>query len=71
MEELLRRDIGYSGPIFVDEIEMLAFSPHSSIYDGAIESIRSGADVLLVGHSFETQRRLIDELILVSCPANN
>ncbi len=62
MQDILRERLGFDGPVFVDEIEMIGFASSSSIFDGAVAAIENGADVLLVGHSIDIQVRLIEEL---------
>ncbi len=45
---LLRRDLGFSGVILSDDLEMRAILDHSHIGDAAIRSLQAGADMLLI-----------------------
>jgi len=67
---LLRQDLGFSGVILSDDLEMRAILDHGSIGDAAIRSLQAGADMLLIcksrtlatdtfeaiGHALRTQQ---------------
>lgn len=46
--DLLRRDVGFRGVLFSDDLEMAAVAATYAIEDSAVLSIRSGCDALLV-----------------------
>jgi beta-N-acetylhexosaminidase len=46
--DILRRELGFGGILFSDDLEMRAVADRSSIEESAVESIRAGCDVLLV-----------------------
>ncbi len=48
LSELLRQDLGFSGVILSDDLEMRAILDHAPIGDAAIRSLQAGADMLLV-----------------------
>jgi beta-N-acetylhexosaminidase len=45
---LLRKQLGFSGVILSDDLEMRAILDHSSIGDAAVQSLQAGVDMLLV-----------------------
>ncbi len=45
---LLRQDLGFTGVILSDDLEMRAILDHSSVGDAAIHSLQAGADMLLI-----------------------
>ncbi len=45
---LLRQDLGFSGMIVSDDLEMRAILDHASVSDAAIRSLQAGADMLLI-----------------------
>ena len=45
---LLRQDLGFSGVIVSDDLEMRAILDHATIGDAAIRSLQAGADLLLI-----------------------
>ncbi len=45
---LLRQDLGFSGMILTDDLEMRAILDHANIGDAAIRSLQAGADMLLI-----------------------
>lgn len=46
--DLLRRELGFGGVLFSDDLEMRALDAHGSIADCAVRAIRAGCDLLLV-----------------------
>lgn len=54
---LLRSEIGFSGVLFSDDLEMKALADHYEIEQSAIQAIRAGCDVLLICHDLELQER--------------
>lgn len=57
--ELLRRELGFEGVLFSDDLEMRALGEHgASIEDSAIGAIRAGCDLLLVCSRADAQARV-------------
>jgi beta-N-acetylhexosaminidase len=48
LSKLLRQDLGFSGVILSDDLEMRAILDHATIDDAAIRSVQAGADMLLI-----------------------
>ncbi len=48
LTDLLRRDLGFDGLVFSDDLEMRAVADRHTVEDSAVTSIRAGCDVLLV-----------------------
>lgn len=48
LAQLLRREIGFEGVIFSDDLEMKAISDHYGVAEAACESIAAGCDAVLV-----------------------
>lgn len=60
--ELLRREIGFEGVLFSDDLEMRAVADAFSVEDSAVMSIEAGCDVLLICKSEEWQHRAHEAL---------
>ncbi len=60
---LLRKQLGYSGVIVTDCLEMSAISKSFGTTEGAILAVEAGADLLLVSHTYEKQIEAIQALI--------
>jgi beta-N-acetylhexosaminidase len=63
---LLRQQLGFSGVILSDDLEMRAILDHAAVGDAAIRSLQAGADMLLICKSrilasdtFEALRRAV------------
>ncbi len=56
-EDLLRRDLGYGGVLFSDDLEMKAVADARDVADNAVMAISAGCDALLVCKSEELADR--------------
>lgn len=61
--DLLRREIGFEGVLFSDDLEMGAIAKHGTIEDAAVRAIAAGCDVLLVCSDLALQSRAFDALV--------
>jgi beta-N-acetylhexosaminidase len=50
LQDLLRRELGYDGLVMTDALEMRAISATMGVAEGAVRSLRAGADALCLGH---------------------
>ncbi|HMA94132.1 MAG TPA: beta-N-acetylhexosaminidase [Polyangiaceae bacterium] len=57
LQQILREQLGFSGVLFSDDLEMGAVVRHHRIEDAACQAIRAGCDALLVCHSEEVAER--------------
>lgn len=55
--DLLRRDVGFRGVLFSDDLEMAAVAATYAIEDSAVRSIRAGCDSLLICSDEDLQDR--------------
>lgn len=46
--DLLRRELGFDGVLFSDDLEMQAIQGHGSLRESAVAALRAGCDLLLV-----------------------
>ena len=51
--DLLRRELGYTGLVVTDDLEMGALRPFGSVAENAVAALEAGADLLLVCHTAE------------------
>ena len=57
---LLRQEMGFTGLIISDDLEMNAITDHWSIGEAAIHSLQAGADLLLICHHQDRQTEAIE-----------
>ena len=62
LEGLLRKQIGFDGVIFTDDMEMKSIVDFFDFDESIIRTIEAGADVITVCHTLERQHRAIDVL---------
>jgi beta-N-acetylhexosaminidase len=55
--DLLRRELGYEGLVFSDDLEMRALADRASVEESSVMALRAGCDVLLVCKDFELASR--------------
>jgi beta-N-acetylhexosaminidase len=60
---LLRREFGFEGVLFSDDLEMGAISPRWPIEESAVRAVEAGCDVLLICSSEEMQVRAHRSLV--------
>jgi beta-N-acetylhexosaminidase len=61
--DLLRDDLGFTGVVFSDDLDMKGVRLRQSLESCAIDAIRAGCDVLLICHSTEAVDRVLDALV--------
>lgn len=61
--ELLRRDVGFRGVLFSDDLEMAAVALSYPVEVSAVASIRAGCDALLICSNEDWQDRALDALV--------
>lgn len=59
---ILRREIGFTGLIVSDDLEMDAIAERHDVADAAVAAIGAGVDLVLCCHRIDRQRRVIDRL---------
>lgn len=60
LDGLLRKQIGFQGVIFTDDMEMKSIANFYDFDESVIRTIEAGADVVTVCHSLAKQRRAIE-----------
>ena len=64
IEELLRKDLGFDGAVFSDDLEMKAITDRYSIEEAGLLAIEAGCDLLLVCSDLDAAARLREALAL-------
>jgi beta-N-acetylhexosaminidase len=62
-QDLLRGELGFSGVLFSDDLEMRALSDRMSAAESAVAAIRAGCDALLVCSDFAMQEAAHEALV--------
>jgi beta-N-acetylhexosaminidase len=61
--DVLRRELGFPGVIFSDDLQMGAVTQHTSVESAACLAIRAGCDALLVCRGDDTAERILAALV--------
>ena len=59
---LLREQLGYDGLVITDCLEMKAIADTAGSVRGAVEALKAGADMVLIGHTLEVQRAAVQAI---------
>ncbi|KIY47692.1 glycoside hydrolase, partial [Fistulina hepatica ATCC 64428] len=59
---LLRQNLGFSGLVVTDCLEMNAVAMGWGIEEGAVRALQADADVVMICHTFERQKEAIDNV---------
>ena len=58
--QLLRKEIGFQGVCYSDDLEMKAIADRYGVLDGAALALQAGCDAVLVCHTLQLQHQAID-----------
>ena len=67
VDGLLRRELGFGGVIFSDDLEMKAIADRMDFGEACVRAVEAGCDCLLVCHELERQRAAIAALADAIC----
>lgn len=62
MSDILRNQLDFEGVIITDDMTMRAITDHFDIGRAAMESVKSGSDIILVGHHYKNVVETISSL---------
>lgn len=62
LTDILRDELNFQGVVITDDFEMGAITNNYEIKDAAVESIKAGADIILVCHTAEKQIEILERL---------
>ena len=63
IQDLLREQLGYTGIVVTDDLEMGAVNKYFTYEDLGYRAIESGADLLLVCHTYENQQKVFNGIL--------
>lgn len=63
MDGVLRRELGFTGLVVSDDLEMKAIASHFSVERAVVDGINAGVDSFLVCHRADVQRAAIEALV--------
>lgn len=62
MTDVLRKQLGFTGVIITDDMTMGAITNNFDIGKAAVESVKSGSDIILVGHDYNNVVKITSSL---------
>lgn len=63
MTELLRNELGFTGVVITDDLEMGAIKNHTSLPSLGVKMIQAGGDIALVCHNYESQQIVYNSIL--------
>jgi len=63
MTEVLKKEMGFQGLVLIDNIEMKPIEDIMPIHEAAVQSFKAGADIIMVSHKRDTQKRVFAALV--------
>jgi len=63
IQDLLRKQLGYTGMVVTDDLEMGAVNKYYSYQDLGFEAVKAGADLLLVCHTLQNQVQVYNGIL--------
>ncbi len=58
MTDLLRNELGFTGVVITDDLDMGAIANHIDANDIGVQAVLAGADILLSCHEYDTQQKI-------------
>lgn len=62
MTDILRKQLNFTGVIITDDMTMGAIVEHFDIGKAAVESVKAGSDIILIGHDYNNVVKIISSL---------
>ena len=62
MTDILRKQLNFTGVIITDDMTMGAIIEHFDIGKAAVESVKAGSDIILIGHDYNNVVKIISSL---------
>ena len=62
MTDILRKQLNFTGVIITDDMTMGAIIEHFDIGKAAVESVKAGSDIILIGHDYNNVVMIISSL---------
>ncbi|NWQ43343.1 beta-N-acetylhexosaminidase [Bacillus sp. EB106-08-02-XG196] len=62
MTDILRKQLNFTGVIITDDMTMGAIVEHFDIGKAAVESVKAGSDIILIGHDYNKVVKIISSL---------
>lgn len=62
LTDILRGDLEFTGVIITDDMEMGAISKNYSVEESSVDTVKAGADIILMCHSYEKQKTALEAL---------
>ncbi|SOC25201.1 beta-N-acetylhexosaminidase [Ureibacillus xyleni] len=62
MTDVLRKELGFTGVIITDDMTMGAITNHYDIGKAAVQSVKAGSDIILVGHDYRNVEKVFTSL---------
>ena len=63
MTGLLRNELGFSGVVITDDLEMGAIKNHTELSSLGVKMILAGGDIALVCHNYESQQIVYNSIL--------
>lgn len=61
--DLLRDKMGYDGVVITDDLGMGAIVKHYTLPEAAVDAVKAGADILLVGHGYDNEHTAYEAVL--------
>lgn len=70
IHDFLRGELGFKGVVITDDMTMEAVTKTMAIGPAAVQAVKAGADIVLVGHEAAKQQAVLDALLQAASSGN-
>lgn len=65
IDGLLRKELGFSGPVLSDDLQMAAISAHHSLPEAVEKAVLAGVDILIFGNNLAYDEEIVPRVLAI------
>jgi len=63
IDGLLRQDLGFSGPVITDDMQMRAITDHYGLAEATVMALTAGADIIIIGNNLHYDPLIVRNVV--------
>ena len=65
IDGLLRKELGFSGPVLSDDLQMAAISARHSLAEAVEKAVLAGVDILIFGNNLDYDEEIVPRVLAI------
>lgn len=63
IDDLLRRELGFTGPVITDDMQMRAITDHYGLAEATVMALTAGADIIIIGNNLHYDPLIVRKVV--------